>query len=263
MNTKTYRRASNAWSNQSSTGPDETRLRTTSTRSRSTAAAATSTSKAPSTSRVTLAAQNNIVVTGDLLMQGTAAGNVAVGTPMLGLVSANSVVVYHPMSRSFAGPTTRSGRRRAPHRPTAPARPPSARTPPAATTGTYTLTCTWTTSKSTPRPPRRATTPTWRTRGHSTGSSFHRWIYASLQTLQHSFWVQNYNFGPLPGDAERARLDRAALARDRRHRRLRRHRLPQGLLLRQPAEVLVAAVLPAVEQRDLGCEDDRRAHSQY
>jgi Tfp pilus assembly protein PilX len=79
--------------------------------------------------RVTLATQNNVMVTGDLLLVNTPAGSAPTGPDMLGLVAANSVVVYHPVNSSGNGLTTIND----------------------------------------------------------------RWIYGSIQTLQHSFWVQSYN----------------------------------------------------------------------
>ena len=81
--------------------------------------------------RVTLATQNNIIVTGDLLISGSAAGAAPAGSDMLGLVASNSVVNYHPVNSAGNNLTTISD----------------------------------------------------------------RWIYASIQTLQHSFWVQSYGTG--------------------------------------------------------------------
>jgi Tfp pilus assembly protein PilX len=81
--------------------------------------------------RVTLAAQNNIVVTGDILLVNTVAGATPTGPDMLGLVAANSVVVYHPVNSS----------------------------------------------------------------GNDLMTINDRWIYASVQTLQHSFWVQSFDQG--------------------------------------------------------------------
>ena len=43
--------------------------------------------------RVTIAAQNNVIVTGDLTINSTTTGNTAIGLDMVGLVAANSVVV--------------------------------------------------------------------------------------------------------------------------------------------------------------------------
>jgi hypothetical protein len=85
--------------------------------------------------RVTLAAQNNVVVTDDVLLAGTPAGSATSGPDMLGLVSANSVVVYHPVNSS----------------------------------------------------------------GTNLKAPEERWIYASIQTLQHSFWVQSYADGAKMG----------------------------------------------------------------
>jgi Tfp pilus assembly protein PilX len=81
--------------------------------------------------RVTLAAQNNVVITGDLLLANTPAGSAPTGPDVLGLVASNSVVVYHPVNSSGNNLTTIND----------------------------------------------------------------RWIYASIQTLQHSFWVQSYDQG--------------------------------------------------------------------
>ena len=81
--------------------------------------------------RVTVAAQNNVIVTGDLLLSTTSAGAAPTGTDMLGLVASNSVVNYHPVDASGNNLTTIND----------------------------------------------------------------RWIYASIQTLQHSFWVETYNKG--------------------------------------------------------------------
>ena len=81
--------------------------------------------------RVTLAAQNNIIVTNDLLLASTPTGSVATGSDMLGLVASNSVVNYHPVNSS----------------------------------------------------------------GTNLKAAEDRWIYGSIQTLQRSFWVQQYGEG--------------------------------------------------------------------
>jgi len=81
--------------------------------------------------RVTVAAQNNVIVTGDLLIDGVAAGAATSGNSVVGLVASNSVVVYHPVNAAGNNLTTITDRN----------------------------------------------------------------IYASIQTLQHSFWVQSYNQG--------------------------------------------------------------------
>ncbi|HEY5183737.1 MAG TPA: hypothetical protein VIM19_02270 [Actinomycetes bacterium] len=88
--------------------------------------------------RVTAAAQNDIIVTNDLLLANTTKGQPATGPDMLGLVAGNSVVVYHPVNSS----------------------------------------------------------------GNELVSISDRWIYGSIQTLQHSFWVQNYNNGSTAGTAK-------------------------------------------------------------
>jgi hypothetical protein len=85
--------------------------------------------------RVTVASQNNIIVTNDLLLANTPKGSAPVGQDMLGLVAGNSVVVYHPVNSS----------------------------------------------------------------GQELVSSTDRYIYASIQTLQHSFWVESYNKGVQKG----------------------------------------------------------------
>ena len=61
---------------------------------------------------VTIAAQNNVIVTNDLTLAATtpptdASGNVkdATGSDIAGLVASNSVVVYHPVSRSSSSAT--------------------------------------------------------------------------------------------------------------------------------------------------------------
>jgi hypothetical protein len=143
--------------------------------------------------RVTLAAQNNVIITGNLLMNGTAAGNVAVGTPMLGLVAANSVVVYHPQSRGFSTPTTNVTAVKTPSSGTGTCSSTIGALPTGSATATS-MTCTWTTTKTF-----NSTYSDLAYPSASTGSSFHRWIYASIQTLQHSFWVGNYNAGSFQG----------------------------------------------------------------
>ena len=85
--------------------------------------------------RVTLAAQNNVVVTNDILLVNTTASAAPTGPDMLGLVAANSVVNYHPVDSS----------------------------------------------------------------GNNLTTINNRWIYASIQTLQHSFWVESYNQGNFLG----------------------------------------------------------------
>ena len=52
-----------------------------------------------------------------------------------------------------------------------------------------TITCTWTTTRTYGSTYSNLSYP------GLTNSSGTRWIYASIQTLQHSFWVQSYNQG--------------------------------------------------------------------
>ncbi len=140
--------------------------------------------------RVTIAAENNIVVTGDLLAGVTTAGAAPTGRDMVGLVATNSVVTYHPVQRSSSsgGSSVNSG-------------------------GTATGTCNSTNSA---QPSGGSTNNNQNGRqlvcdytdttnyGNSysnlshlggTASGDRRWIYASMQTLKHSFWVQSYNRG--------------------------------------------------------------------
>ncbi|MEI6693124.1 MAG: hypothetical protein WCL12_00170 [Actinomycetes bacterium] len=91
--------------------------------------------------RVSIAAQNNVVVTGDLLIDGVTAGATPSGTSVTGLVAGNSVVVEHPVKCT-------------------------------ATSGS---TCT--------------------TYANIDTTGTNRYIYASIQTLQRSFWVQSYDKG--------------------------------------------------------------------
>jgi hypothetical protein len=91
--------------------------------------------------RVTIAAQNNVIVTGNLLIDGVSAGATPAGTSLTGLVAGNSVVVEHPIKcTSYSGSTCNNYDN-------------------IETTGTE------------------------------------RHIYASIQTLQRSFWVQSYDQG--------------------------------------------------------------------
>jgi hypothetical protein len=139
--------------------------------------------------RVTIASQNNVVVTGNLSVAGASGGTVPAGPDIVGLVAANSVVVYHPVSRSS---TTSSP---------APAKSPSgvSGTCPTTTTGTpsggstsgstYTMTCTWTDTTTYGSTYANLSYP------NQTSSTSSRYVFASIQTLQHSFWVQSYNRG--------------------------------------------------------------------
>jgi Tfp pilus assembly protein PilX len=117
--------------------------------------------------RVTVAASNSIVVTGDLLLAGGKNG-----TDMLGLVSANSVEVFHPEVDTYACQTYTS---------------PTKKT--CATwgyNGSPTEVSGW---------PARLTDPDTNAVTPASGIQ----IDASIQTLQHSFFVQSYNQGSYQG----------------------------------------------------------------
>lgn len=135
--------------------------------------------------RVTIAAENNLIVTSNLLLSSTAAGSAAVGTDMIGLVSGNSVGIYHPVSRNRSNPsnTVSSSENKVSCDTVANGIPDNA------PKNVTTVTCTWKTSY---------------TYGSSysdlgfagqTGSNGTRWLYASIQTLQHSMLVFNYDSG--------------------------------------------------------------------
>lgn len=145
--------------------------------------------------RVTIAAQNNIVVTGDLLISSTTKGSTAIGPDMIGLVAANSVVVYHPVSRVVDSTnetlttTTKSPKNLSGNCPSS-------------STGSFTITggsngntvtCTWTTTRTYADTLSNISYPA------ATGTSGTRWLYASIQTLARSFWVQTYNEGAATG----------------------------------------------------------------
>jgi hypothetical protein len=141
--------------------------------------------------RVTIAAQNNVIVTGDLSINSTVKGNSAIGPDMVGLVAANSVVIYHPVSRSSSSAETLTSTVKNPTS--------LGRTCPTTSSGTTlggsggssgnTVTCTWTTTKTFGSTYNNISFPA------ATSGSGTRWVYASIQTLQRSFWVQNYNQG--------------------------------------------------------------------
>lgn len=134
--------------------------------------------------RVTIAAENNVVVTGDLGIAGTTLGQ-PTGTStadIIGLVAQNSVVVYHPVEvTSWSVAAGGSGSPSCKSKPTD--------TPTGGSTG---ATCTYTpngwTNLDYLSPPATA----------SDGLK-HRWIYASIQTLSHSFWVASYQRGAPTG----------------------------------------------------------------
>lgn len=135
--------------------------------------------------RVTVAAANNVVVTSDLFVDGVTPPGPATGSSMVGLVAGNSVAVYHPVDRSSSTTTstTRTGGSGTCNS--------SVGATPSQSGGNGTsMTCRWTSTETfntgagayTDLPFVAATT-----------SGANRFIYASIQTLQHSFYVQNYN----------------------------------------------------------------------
>jgi Tfp pilus assembly protein PilX len=148
--------------------------------------------------RVTVAAQNDILVTDDLLIDSAAKGAAPAGTDMVGLVASNSVVVYHPVARKVtrnypttSGPTrTRSGGSDGSPSTSCPSTLPGGSL---GNTGksTGTLTCTWTETTQWDNSYSNLSFP-----GQTASSgNGNRYIYASLQTLSHSFTVQHYDLG--------------------------------------------------------------------
>jgi hypothetical protein len=132
--------------------------------------------------RVTIAAENNVVVTGDMLLSSTTKGDGPTGTDIVGLVASNSVQVYHPVQRTKnAGSTTQTGSKSCNSSvggwPTSNPK-----------NSNDSITCTWST-KSTYGGRSDMNFP------NKTSSSGTRWIYGSIQTLQHSFFVQSYSYG--------------------------------------------------------------------
>jgi Tfp pilus assembly protein PilX len=114
--------------------------------------------------RVTIASEQSTVVTGDLVLAGGLNG-----TDMLGLVATNSVEVFHPYMQKVSGPTN----------------------------GCPSSTCKWSTSPSTVGEvagwPVNYADPTGAVVVAGTN------IMGSIQTLQHSFYVQQYNVGDAEG----------------------------------------------------------------
>jgi Tfp pilus assembly protein PilX len=136
--------------------------------------------------RVTIAAQNNIVVTGDLLIDGATAGQPAAGTSLVGLVASNSVAVYHPVTRDSNPDPTTSPSATAKISGASSTCPANQNATPAASSGSN-LSCTFTYYRDavTSGNPYNDTYPT----------GANRYVYASIQTLAHSFWVQKYDKG--------------------------------------------------------------------
>lgn len=143
--------------------------------------------------RVTIAAQNNVIVTGDLSINSTTKGNTAIGPDLVGLVAGNSVVVYHPVSRSITSNNqtlTKTVKSPTNLSKTCPANSSTnISSPTSGGSNNNTIQCTWTTTKNFGSSYSNISYP------GLTNSGGTRWIYASIQTLQRSFWVQNYDEG--------------------------------------------------------------------
>jgi hypothetical protein len=134
--------------------------------------------------RVTVAAENNVVVTNNLLLRSTTVGESPSGTDIVGLVAANSVQVYHPVSRSRSNavtPTSNNG--------SVACNGTVDGLPTNAPNGQTSVTCTWADKYTFGGTYSDISYP------GATSSGQKRWIYGSIQTLQHSFLVQSYNRG--------------------------------------------------------------------
>jgi hypothetical protein len=132
--------------------------------------------------RVTIAAESNVVVTGDLGIAGVTLGTAPTNDPanIVGLVAQNSVVVYHPVEIT-SWTSTKSGSQSCPSTPTG-----------AITGGSNGSWCQWTANG-------YANITSYLSPPQSYSGKTHRWIYASIQTLKHSFWVASYNRGAAIG----------------------------------------------------------------
>jgi Tfp pilus assembly protein PilX len=120
--------------------------------------------------RVTVAASNSIVVTGDVVLAGGKNGS-----DLLGLVAANSVEVYHPIMDTWECQTWTS--------------PSHTKCATYGYDGDKNEVSGW---------PARLTDPDTGTVTPTSGIQ----IDASIQTLQHSFWVQSYNVGAFQGNLQ-------------------------------------------------------------
>jgi hypothetical protein len=140
--------------------------------------------------RVTVAAQNNVLVTDNVLLDGATPPAAASGSSMLGLVAANSVVDYHPVQRDSStatpAPTRTGGSGSCSSSSTVGA------TPSTSGGNGTSMTCTWVSTQTFQTGTTNYTNLSF---PGATSSGDHRYIYGSIQTLLHSFWVQNYNVG--------------------------------------------------------------------
>lgn len=134
--------------------------------------------------RVTIAAENNVIVTNDLLLSSTNAGDAPSGTDIVGLVASNSVIVYHPVQRGRSQSSdVQSNNRRVNCPTTVGAKPTNA------PRDVRNVTCTWNDTYTFNDTYSNMSFP------GQTDSSSSRWLYASIQTLQRSFFVSSYNVG--------------------------------------------------------------------
>jgi Tfp pilus assembly protein PilX len=131
--------------------------------------------------RLTIAAQNNIIVTGDLLIDGATAGAPAAGTSLIGLVASNSVAVLHPVTRNMGDKTGPVVARTAGGTATCPA---TQNGNPTSSGSNLTCTFTYTRTADTSNP-----------YNDTYAAGANRYIYASIQTLAHSFWVHAFDKG--------------------------------------------------------------------
>lgn len=120
--------------------------------------------------RLTLAAEQSVIATGDMVLAGG-----RFGEDMLGLVATNSVEVMHPVMATVTATRKNSSWSWS-----------SPENPGEAGSGAYQGEGTW---------PKRYTDPTTNKLVPATGIQ----ITGSIQTLQHSFFVQKYDTGPKKG----------------------------------------------------------------
>lgn len=186
--TKTFKKISGTWQLQTTTGPTDT-ITGESHQTTFDCGLGNVYIEGTVKGRVTVAATNNIIVTNNLGIDSAGAvGNAPAGTDIVGLVAANSVVTYHPASREYADSTPAVVESPS-HTPTwCPASSSSGVPSSSRGSNNNTVSCTWQTNQRT----FNANYDSITTVPGFTGSTGTRWIYASIQTLQHSFWVQSY-----------------------------------------------------------------------
>ncbi len=165
--------------------------------------------------RVTMASENSIIVTGDLVL-----ADGINGTDLVGLVAGNSLNVFHPwVDNWYKNSSNVWGWKNTPVEVAA-----------------------W---------PRRYTDPGTGSYNPADGVQ----IAGSIQTLQHSFFVQQYNKGTEQGTL----LVQGSIAQ--RWRGIVGTSGGTGyteeLQVRRPPQVLLASVLPAVDEREVGTATHR------